>query len=90
MAILSYKTEVKYMKPGPSMSGKQEKTAQIGGSALTVPALPATLPHIQLSCGLMASIPNGPLLEKEKAWTCFPNEFTCYAGTRLKWVTIAL
>lgn len=32
MAIFPYKTEVKYMKPGPSMSGKQEKTIQLGGS----------------------------------------------------------
>lgn len=32
MAIFPYKTEVKYMKPGPSMSGKQEKTTQLGGS----------------------------------------------------------
>ena len=31
-ALFHYKTEVEYMKTAPSMSGKQEKTAQVGGS----------------------------------------------------------
>lgn len=42
------------------------------------------------TCGLMASIPNDPLSEKEKSWTRFPNGFTWYAGTSQKWMTIAL
>lgn len=76
------------MKPGPSMSGKDEKTVRAGGMDFHGTNFLLLLCLLfSYTYGLLASVPYDLLSEEEKTLAHFPNGSAWYASTSQKWIT---